>query len=188
MHLILIRHGQTAWNVEGRWQGQTDLPLNERGQQQAYHMATSLRHFQFAALYSSDLTRALQTARIIGAELGLEVIPDTRLREINLGLWQGMLAHDIGLQFPEEFKLWHESPLSIRPPGGEDIQSLAARILQAVNEIIKRHGGQRVGVVSHELPIAAIVCRAAGLGLEHIRDMISQGGTWQEVLLERPLK
>jgi broad specificity phosphatase PhoE len=186
--LVLIRHGQTDWNVEGRWQGQADPPLNERGCEQAQHVAEYQRKFGFAALYSSDLRRAMETAQIIGAEMGLKVIPEPRLREINLGKWQGMLSTDIQAQYPDEFRRWHEQPLTAHPPGGEDISVLAVRVLEAINAIIARHPKRRVGIVTHELPIAIVLCRSAGLGLEHLRGMIPENGTWSEVVLEGVLK
>lgn len=186
--LVLIRHGQTDWNVEGRWQGQADPPLNERGQQEAQRAAQELCKFEFAALYSSDLRRALETAQIIGKAIRSAAVPEPRLREIHLGAWQKMLSSDIQTQYPDEFQRWHSSPLSARPPGGEDILTLAARVLEAVNEIIARHPDQRVGVVAHELPIAVIVCRSMDLPLEHLRDMIPRTGAWSEVIVSGVLK
>ena len=186
--LVLIRHGQTDWNVEGRWQGQADPPLNDRGREQARRAAEYQRRYGFAALYSSDLRRTMETAQIIGTEMRLEAIPEPRLREVNLGKWQGMLAVNIEAQYPDEFRRWYESPLTAHPPDGEDIPTLAARVLQAINEIIARHPKQRVGIVSHELPIAVILCCAAGLGQEHLRSMIPQTGAWNEVVLKGALK
>ena len=182
--LVLIRHGQTDWNVEGRWQGQADPPLNDRGREQARLVAEYQSQFGFASLYSSDLRRAMETARVIGAAMGVEVHPDPRLREVNLGRWQGMLAGDIRAQYPDELKRWRESPLTARPPDGEDVPALARRVLEAVNEIIARYPRQRVGIVAHELPIAVVLCRSAGVGLEHLRDMIPGNGVWSELVLE----
>jgi broad specificity phosphatase PhoE len=186
--LVLIRHGQTDWNAEGRWQGQADQPLNEVGCGQACQAADYLRQFGFNALYSSDLRRAFETAQIIGHELGLDVVAEPRLREINLGRWQGMQVAEIQAQYPEEFRRWREQPLSVQPPGGETLAALAARVLEAVNAIIARHPRQRVGVVSHEFPIAVVLCRSAGLGLDHVHSMTPQNGAWNEVVLQGPLK
>ena len=186
--LVLIRHGQTDWNVEGRWQGQVGPPLNERGREQARRVAEYQSQFGFAALYSSDLRRAMETAQIIGAEMGVEVISEPRLREVNLGQWQGMLTDDIQAQYPEEFRQWHHEPLAVQPPDGETVHALAARVLEAINEIIARYPKRRVGIVAHELPIAIVLCRSAGLGLEHLRDMIPENGAWSEVVLEGALK
>jgi phosphoserine phosphatase len=186
--LVLIRHGQTGWNVEGRWQGQADPSLNEHGREQAHHAAEFHRRFGFAALYSSDLRRAMETAQIIGAEMGLSVIPEPRLREINLGKWQGMLSADIQAQYPDEFQQWHRDPLLTQPPGGETLKAVATRVLEAINDIIARYPGQRIGVVAHEFPIAIVLCRSAGLGLDHLRSMIPQNGAWNEIVLPGVLK
>lgn len=180
IQLILIRHGQTQWNREGRWQGQSDPPLNTLGRRQARRAALELRGARPDHLYSSDLRRALETAHIIGADLGLAVIPDARLREINLGRWQGMLSPDIEAQYPDDFQGWHTSPLTMRPPDGEDLHTLAARVLEAVSEIALRHPGQRVGIVAHELPIAVVLAHVRGLDLAQLWDLIPAPGAWQE--------
>jgi len=186
--LVLIRHGETDWNVEGRWQGQADSPLNGRGREQAMRVAEYHKQFGFRALYSSDLRRAMETAQIIGDELGLPVIAEPRLREINLGKWQGLLSADIQAQYQDEFRRWREEPLSVQPPGGETIAAVSARVLEAVNEIIARHPKQRIGLVSHEFPIAIVLCRSAGLSLDHVRSMMPHNGAWSEVVLGGALK
>lgn len=183
-HLLLVRHGETQWNREGRWQGQADPPLNEHGQRQARRIAAELRGVRLDHLYSSDLRRAMETAHIIGAELGLAVVADQRLREINLGQWQGMPSTDIQAQYAEEYQRWHASPLTAHPPGGEDLCTLAARVLEAISEIALRHPDGRVGVVAHELPIAVVLSRARGVDLAHVRDLIPATGSWQEVVWE----
>jgi broad specificity phosphatase PhoE len=180
MQLVLIRHGQTQWNREGRWQGQADPPLNAVGRRQAHRAAEALRGRGLDHLYSSDLRRALETAQIIEVQLGLSVIPEPRLREINLGRWQGMLSADIEAQYPDEFRRWHDLPLETRPPDGEDIHTLAARVLEAISEIALRHPDPRVGVVAHELPIAIILAHARGADLARLRDLIPATGAWQE--------
>ncbi|GAB4543428.1 MAG: hypothetical protein Fur002_15400 [Anaerolineales bacterium] len=104
--LWLIRHGQTDWNLLGKWQGQAPdaPPLNEMGIAQALAVRGQLPEGKFSAIYSSDLLRAKQTAELIAAPLGLTVILDSRLREINLGAWEGMLSDDIQAQYPQELE------------------------------------------------------------------------------------
>ncbi len=183
--LILIRHGQTQWNLEGRWQGQADPSLNEFGRAQAQRTALELRTAGLNYLYSSDLRRAMETAQIIGTQLGITVLSDARLREINIGRWQGMLSTDIEAQYPEEFARWHKSPLTTRPPDGEDLQALAGRVLEAISEIERRHPGQRIGIVAHELPIAVALAHARNMELAQLRTLIPKTGAWQEVTWER---
>ena len=130
----------------------------------------------------------METAQIIGHELRLDVIAEPRLREINLGQWQGMLAADIQSQYLDEFQRWHKDPLSTQPPGGETLKAVAMRVLEAINDIIVHHPGQRTGVVAHEFPIAIVLCRSAGLGLDHLRSMIPENGAWNEIVLPGVLK
>src|SRR4030067_2492051 len=101
--LILIRHGETDWNVDGRWQGQADVPLNARGIAQAEETAQSLSNVKFAAIYSSDLARARQTAEALSRIVGLPVQTDARLREIHQGAWQGLRVPEIEAQYAEAF-------------------------------------------------------------------------------------
>ena len=186
--LILVRHGQTQWNLEGRWQGQADPSLNAFGRAQAQRAALELRDAGLDHLYSSDLRRAMETATIIGAELGRAVHADARLREINLGRWQGMLSTDIKTRYPDEFWSWHTSPLTTRPPGGEDLRALAARVLEAISEIAHRHAGQHIGVIAHELPIAVVLAHVRSVDLAQLRDLIPATGAWQEVIWEEKPK
>ena len=103
--LWLVRHGETDWNLAGRWQGQSPHapPLNPVGQAQAEALLTQLNGFVFDAVYSSDLLRALQTAEIAAAKLRLPVQIEPRLREINQGKWEGMLGSDVARQYPAEW-------------------------------------------------------------------------------------
>lgn len=188
VHLVLIRHGQTEWNAIGRWQGQADPPLNDTGRAQACKTALELKGHQVDALVSSDLLRARQTAEIIGETLGLEVELEPRLREVNLGYWQGLYSNEIRARWPEEMRLWLEQPLAIRPPDGESIHELADRVLAAANDIAADYAGQRVGLVTHELPIAIIVTRVDGIPLDQLRAHMPPNAAWREVAWTCSLK
>ena len=132
--LLLVRHGETDWNTERRWQGHADVPLNDRGREQAQRLAEELGAEMLDAIYASDLVRARETAEIVGAALGVEVIPDPDLREIDVGSRQGRTWTEIDNQ-PE----WD----------GEPHQAHAERVLRAVHAIAERHPSQRVLVVTH---------------------------------------
>jgi len=181
VQLILIRHGQTDWNATGRWQGQADPPLNAMGRAQARQTAAELKDQHVDALISSDLLRAHQTAEIIGSALKLNVELESRLREVNLGDWQGLYSAEIGARWPEEMRLWLESPLATRPPHGESIRELADRVLAAMNDIAARCSTKRVGMVAHELPIAIITTRATAVPLERLREHIPPNAAWRAV-------
>ncbi|MFC1466297.1 MAG: histidine phosphatase family protein [Candidatus Brachytrichaceae bacterium NZ_4S206] len=175
-HLWLIRHGQTDWNVQGRWQGQTPdaPPLNATGVAQAHALAETLaqqaEQAAFQALYSSDLLRARQTAEIIGLHLRLPVRLDPRLREVNLGVWEGMLGEEVALRYVAELEERKRNPVYSRPPQGETVFELAARVGRALDDIARAHPSGDVIVVSHGLAIATALCMANGTPLERVFD------------------
>lgn len=172
--LHLIRHGQTDWNLAGRYQGQADVPLNDCGRAQASLLAARLAGARFDAIFSSDLSRALETARALAALTGLPVHTDRRLREIHQGEWEGMLIHDIRDGYPERFARAQVDPLLPRAPGGESVGQVAGRMSSAADEIARAHPGGTVLLVSHGLAIAALYCLARRLPLSeaysHIPD------------------
>jgi len=158
--LYLVRHGQTEWNIEGRYQGQADLPLNAAGRAQAMSLSQQLAGIQFAAVYSSDLRRARETAEILAAPSGMAVQLDPRLREIKLGEWEGQLVTEIVTRYPAAWAERLRDPLHARAPGGESVAEVAARVAEAATAIAQAHPTGRVLVVSHGLALATLLCQA----------------------------
>jgi 2,3-bisphosphoglycerate-dependent phosphoglycerate mutase len=163
----LVRHGQTDWNKEGRYQGQRDIPLNADGMAQAAETAGQLvrLNLPFGGIFSSDLLRARQTAGVIGERLDLPIFVDPRLREISLGSWEGQRHIDVagpGLFMDESGAADIDQPYA---PGGESVLSVAQRGCQALDAIAASHPGQRLIVVAHGLILATIRCAAGGIGL-----------------------
>lgn len=161
----LIRHGQTDWNLEGRYQGQSDVPLNLVGRSQAEELALQLRGKGIKAIFSSDLQRASETAKIIGSSLKLPVITDSRLREINQGEWEGQL---VGILKERYSKLWEqrkEDPANIRPPGGETVGEVAVRMYEVLDEIANRFPDSKVIISSHGLALATVICKSKGVNI-----------------------
>lgn len=179
--LLLIRHGQTDWNLEGRYQGQSDPPLNRAGRRQAAAVARQLADQPIEAIYASDLERAAETARIIAAATGLEVCLRRELREINQGEWEGMLFGDIQTRYNELWEARRHDPTHARPPGGESVAELAERIWGMLDEIACAHPDGRVAVVSHGLALAAVLCRVRGLPLTRAYDLIPNNAQPVEV-------
>ena len=170
--LWLVRHGQTDWNVEGRWHGQADPPLNSTGRAQAQALAAQLNGTGFAALYASDLQRARVTAEIIAQRVGRPVTLDVRLREISQGQWEGMLGDNVSEQYPGEWAARVADPVNGRAPGGESVGAVAARVWAAAGDIARAHPAGPVLVVSHGLALATLLCRARGLPLTEARLLI----------------
>lgn len=168
----LVRHGQTDWNVQGRWQGHTDPPLNELGRKQTQILAEGLANVHFDAIFSSDLDRAYETACAVGDRQGIKVRIEGRLREINLGEWEGLTREEIKHLYPAEWKDREQFPLEARPPGGESVLELAERIIPAVSDIARTYPSGRVLIVSHGLALGVIICHAQGLPLEQSFDSI----------------
>lgn len=183
--IYLVRHGRTDWNDEGRWQGQADPPLNVLGRQQALETAQTLRSVHLDAIYSSDLARARQTAQALAELLGIPVQLDARLREINQGEWEGMLAAEIQARYPHVFAQWNSAPQTMRLPGGETLHELETRFTAALDDMTAAHAGGSLAVFTHKLPIAIVRCRLHHLPLAHFWDMIPANAAWE--LVEWPL-
>jgi len=174
--LWLIRHGQTDWNLEGRYQGQSDVPLNATGLAQAETLAATLDGQSFAALYSSDLQRAYQTAQIIAARVGLAVQTDVRLREINQGEWQGRTLDEIRTAYQEsaQAKRTLIDPAEARAPGGESVLEVGLRMAQAADDIAGACPAGPALVVSHGLALAALYCQAKEIPLREVYAYIAE--------------
>jgi broad specificity phosphatase PhoE len=156
--ILHVRHGRTDWNNEGRYTGQSDIPLNEEGRQGARALAEKIKGKIIACAYSSDLDRAKETAQIVIGDRDIPLVLDKRLREINQGVWEGMLFDDIKAQYAKEMELRQHDPLSVAPPEGETLREFQARVLSAMKEIAAAHEpDEHVIVASHGLTIA--VCR-----------------------------
>lgn len=171
MLLYLLRHGETVWNVERRIQGVSNTPLNDVGLAQASALIPLLRGRPFAALYSSTLRRARQTADILGDALGLEVREDARLVEMDQGDIEGMNFEQIEEKFNGFMDRWRSVPAEVQMPGGENLQQLQARAWAALEDIQAEHPDEMVIAVSHNLTISALMCRVLEIDLNSIRRM-----------------
>ena len=165
MKLILVRHGQTPWNAEGRFQGQGVTGLTELGVEQARRAASALATLDVTAIYSSPLPRALRTAQEISQQLSLDVIPLDGLKEINLGELEGITGPVMREKYPEVFETWNQYPGRVSFPGGESLRQLQRRAWREVQRIERAHPDGTVVAVSHNFAINAIVSRFLGLPL-----------------------
>jgi broad specificity phosphatase PhoE len=165
--ILLARHGQSDWNATRRWQGHADRPLTEKGRAQASALAARLAHIDLDAVYSSDLRRAADTARVVAEAQGLGLVQLPELREVDVGSWSGLTRDEAEDRFPDGFSRWREGF-----PGwddGEDYDEMAQRVIGAVVQIALAHEDGRALVVSHGGPIRAIHAAALGLDVHEYR-------------------
>lgn len=147
--LIAVRHGETAWNVDTRIQGHTDIPLNDTGLWQARQLAHALADEPIAAIYTSDLARAHRTAQAVAETTGAPLTTDTGLRERGFGHFEGRTFHEIETELPEQARLWRKRDPHYAPEGGESLLALRARVTEATERLAARHAGELVLLVAH---------------------------------------
>jgi probable phosphoglycerate mutase len=147
--LIIVRHGQTEWNIKGIRQGHLDSALTSKGMAQAKALAQRLGRESFSALYSSDLGRAVQTAKEIAALTGHEIVTDPRLRERHLGIFQGLNAEQLSDKYPEERRQFRTMGPDYVIPGGESMRQQVDRNVAYLNELAAKHQGEQIVVVTH---------------------------------------
>ncbi len=159
--ILLARHGETDWNRDNRFQGHADPPLNETGRAQATELAAALAEEPLAAIYSSPLRRAFETAQIAAAPHGLEPVPVDALREVDVGSWQGLTRAEIEERFPEQFARWLEYEAGWED--GESYEEMGRRVIAELLELAAAHEGERILVVSHGGPVRAAYALAEGI-------------------------
>lgn len=157
--VLCIRHGETDWNAMGRWQGHAPVPLNATGLAQSVALGRYLASNGLAidALYSSDLRRAMQTAQAIGDALGVPVRPEPRLRELDLGAWQGLTRQEAELWDAERYAAYRTAWPRGSTPYGESRVDLQIRARAAFDELAARHAGQTIALVSHGGTIGVLI-------------------------------
>ena len=185
--LILVRHGETTWNLEMRYQGQTDISLTANGIEQAGKVAQRLADEKIAAVYSSDLSRAFVTAAQIAAVHGLDVLTRRDLREISFGEWEGMTYDSLDLDGGGTGNRLFSHPAEIEIPGGETFFEVQQRMMEALRELAQRHEGQTVVIVSHGAAIRTVLCDVLGMDLNRLW-AIRQSNTAVNILEVLPQK
>jgi len=172
--ILAIRHGETAWNVDTRIQGQLDIGLNDTGRAQAQRLARSLaKREPLQAIYASDLARAWHTAQAIGQAQGMAVVAHTGLRERAFGDFEGRTFAEIEAELPEHARHWRQRTPDWAPPGtGESLLVLRERVLAAVNELAARHLGEQIALVAHGGVMDVLYRAATRLDVQAAR-------TWQ---------
>jgi broad specificity phosphatase PhoE len=172
--ILLVRHGATVLTAEDRFAGATDVPLSDKGREQARRLAIRLGGESLAAIYASPLSRTVETARLIAEPHGLEVRTRAELREISHGRWEQMTRREVEEQFPEEAAAWEKDPYTFAPQGGESGLAVTARALPALLELVRTHAGTNVVVVSHKATIRLLLSSLLGFDPRRYRDNLDQ--------------
>ena len=179
--VILCRHGETDWNRLGRYQGRTDIPLNERGREQARELARSLADEPIVAVYSSTLARAYDTACEIALVHGLDVKRDPRLDEINQGLWEGLRRDEIVVDHGALHARWLEYPLDLRLPQGETLEEVRERVRSALDDILLLHPSGTVCLVAHSVSMAVVKHELRGIPLADALQTLPKNASWEQI-------
>ena len=166
MRFFIVRHGETAWNIEGRFQGQRDTELNERGLEQSRRAAEYLAGHKFDAVVSSPLRRALVLAEMIAERCGTEVEITPAFTEISHGDWEGLLSTEVSERWPQLLETWHESPHTVVMPGegGESLRTVQLRAASAADALSGKYSGD-VCAAAHDAVIKALICHFLTLPL-----------------------
>ncbi|HVY28729.1 MAG TPA: histidine phosphatase family protein [Polyangiaceae bacterium] len=172
--LHLIRHGATTLSAEDRFAGAVDVPLSDEGRAQARRLGERLASTPLSAVYASPLSRTVETARLVGAPQNLEPRLDAGLREIAHGHWEGKKRSEVEQQFAAEYAAWEADPFTFAPPQGETGLAVMARALPVLREIVLKHPGENVAVVSHKATIRLLLSSLLGFDARGYRDRLDQ--------------
>jgi alpha-ribazole phosphatase len=175
--VILVRHGETSWNEEGRYLGQADPGLNEKGKTQAQAVAELLSQEEIELVFSSDLLRAVETSRVIAGvhNVTVKIIPS--LREIDFGEWEGLNFEDIQTRYPSLLPKWLKNPFGVRIPGGETADEVRCRVKEAWNYITLIAAGEKAAViVAHGGPLRILLCQLTGIDPTRLWDFKLEHG------------
>jgi broad specificity phosphatase PhoE len=172
--LYLVRHGATMLSAEDAFAGSTDVALSPEGRRQAALLSERLASDNICAAYCSPMGRTVDTARIIAAPFGLEPEKRDGLRELSHGHWEGMRRVDVEAQFADEYAAWEADPFTFAPEGGESGLSVLARALPVIRDIVVKHDGLNVLVVSHKATLRLIISSLMGFDARGYRDRLDQ--------------
>ena len=163
VRLVLVRHAATDWTAQGRFHGQTDVPLSPHGRRQVVTLVQRLMTETLHALYASDLQRAWETAQAIAMPHALHVEAEPRLREMAFGHWEGLTYAEIQQSDAQAQDAWERDQLHIAPPGGETLLQMTERVRAAYTSIVAAGQDKTVGLVAHGGPLQLLLCLALGL-------------------------
>ena len=165
--LYLVRHGQTAWNREEVFRGRADIPLNDTGRKEALLTGHYLERVKVDSIYSSPLSRAVETAEAIARYQGKEVQISQGLIDIDFGRWQGVSHEEVKERYGDLYRQWNDTPHLVRFPRGESLEDVRGRVLRVIDEILRDHTDETLIMVSHRVVNKTMLCGLLGLDNSH---------------------
>ncbi len=183
--IYLIRHGETVWNTEYRAQGSRDIKLSEEGIKQAELLSNRLKKHSIDHIFSSDLSRAFQTAKILGSKLGLPIETIPEFREMSFGEWEGLTMAEIENTFSDHYRIWRSKPHEATIPKGEMLLEVQKRGLLALNLLTENYKNQTIAIVSHGTIIKAILLGLLDIDLSYFYN-IKQDNTCINIVEFKP--
>jgi probable phosphoglycerate mutase len=172
--LLLVRHGATQLSAEDRFAGATGVDLSDEGRTQMTCLAERLKGEKIAAAFCSPLGRTVESAKILCVPHHLTPVPTPGLEEVSHGHWEGLTRREVEERFPEEYEAWESDPFTVSPQGGESGVAVLARSLPVIREIVVKHEGQQVLVVSHKATLRILISSVLGFDARGYRDRLDQ--------------
>jgi phosphoserine phosphatase len=167
LELVIVRHGETAWNAEDRFRGRVNIELSERGLQQVERLADYLGSKKIEAVYCSPLRRAVQTAEAIARRQKVAVQPTEKLTDLDFGEWEGVTRQEVKSRYGDLYEKWLDRPDLAQVPGGESLEDARKRSLSAVDDIMEKHKSGSVAIVTHRAVTKVLICALLGLDDSH---------------------
>jgi broad specificity phosphatase PhoE len=164
--IVLVRHAETDWNTDLRFQGHADTPLNELGRTRIGQVIEALRPWNPEIIFTSDLSRAREMAEGVGAAFGIEVIAREDLRECSYGEWEGKKLEEVRRDHGDDLDRWHRNESGFPRGGGESLLQMQERVLAAIESIAREHAGRTIVILSHSGPVRGVICRTLDIPID----------------------
>jgi len=161
--VYLVRHGQTAWNLEEVFRGRADIPLDETGRKEVHLAGEALKDETLHAIYSSPLSRSMETAENIAKFQNISVTPFDAIIDISYGEWEGKSLKEVQEKFPDLYALWLREPHKVSFPAGESLDEVRSRAMEAVENLVAKHKNENIALVAHRVPNKVICCALLGI-------------------------
>jgi len=161
--VYVVRHGQTAWNLEEVFRGRMDIPLDETGKKEVHLAGKALKDETLHAIYSSPLSRSMETAENIAKFQNIEVKPLEAIIDISYGEWEGVSLAEVQKKYPDLYTLWLKEPHKVRFPNGESLEQVCVRTQNAIENLLEKHENENIALVAHRVPNKVISCALLGI-------------------------